>query len=52
MWFYKMDCIIGEVLFKLVDGYEYCWDGICYSFDGYIKCKGQMVGMMILKRLR
>lgn len=52
MWSYKTDRITGEVLPKLADGYEHCWDGIRYSLDGHIKRKGQMVGMMIPKRLR
>lgn len=52
MWSYKTDRITGEVLPKLADGYEHCWDGIRYSLDGHIKRKGQMAGMMIPKRLR
>lgn len=52
MWSYKTDRITGEVLPKLADGDEHCWDGIRYSLDGHIKRKGQMAGMMIPKRLR
>lgn len=52
MWSYKTDRITGEVLPKLADGYEHCWDGIRYSLDGHIKRKGQMAGMMIPKRLQ
>lgn len=52
MWSYKTDRITGEVLPKLADGYEHCWDAIRYSLDGHIKRKGQMAGMMIPKRLR
>lgn len=50
-WSYKTDRITGEVLPKLADGNEHCWDGIRYSLDGHIKRKGRMVGMMIPKRL-
>lgn len=52
LWSYKTDRITGEVLPKLADGNEHCWDGIRYSLDGHIKRKGQMAGMMIPKRLR
>ncbi|EFC5297380.1 PBSX family phage terminase large subunit [Escherichia coli] len=52
MWSYKTDRITGEVLPKLAEGYEHCWDGIRYSLDGHIKRKGQMAGMMIPKRLQ
>lgn len=51
LWSYKTDRITGEVLPKLADGNEHCWDGIRYSLDGHIKRKGRMVGMMIPKRL-
>ncbi|HGE8410810.1 TPA: PBSX family phage terminase large subunit [Serratia marcescens] len=51
LWSYKTDRITGEVLPKLADGNEHCWDGIRYSLDGHIKRKGQMAGMMIPKRL-
>lgn len=52
LWSYKTDRITGEVLPKLADGNEHCWDGIRYSLDGHIKRKQQGVGMMIPKRLR
>ena len=52
MWSYKTDRITGEVLPKLADGFEHCWDGIRYGLDGHIKRKSQSVGMMIPKRLR
>ncbi|MEL5331731.1 PBSX family phage terminase large subunit [Serratia ureilytica] len=52
LWSYKTDRITGEVLPKLADGNEHCWDGIRYSLDGHIKRKSQMAGMMIPKRLR
>lgn len=52
LWSYKTDRITGEVLPKLVDGNEHCWDGIRYSLDGHIKRKSQAVGMLIPKRLR
>lgn len=52
MWSYKTDRITGEVLPKLADGNEHCWDGVRYSLDGYIKRKQQGVGLMIPKRLR
>ncbi|HCU0430136.1 MULTISPECIES: PBSX family phage terminase large subunit [Serratia] len=52
LWSYKTDRITGEVLPKLADGNEHCWDGIRYSLDGHIKRKSQAVGMLIPKRLR
>ena len=52
LWSYKTDRITGEVLPKLADGNEHCWDGIRYSLDGHIKRKSQVVGMLIPKRLR
>ncbi|MBH2873771.1 PBSX family phage terminase large subunit [Serratia nevei] len=52
LWSYKTDRITGEVLPKLADGNEHCWDGIRYSLDGHIKRKAQAVGMLIPKRLR
>ncbi|MGP3005718.1 PBSX family phage terminase large subunit [Serratia marcescens] len=52
LWSYKTDRITGEVLPKLADGNEHCWDGIRYSLDGHIKRKSQTVGMLIPKRLR
>ncbi|WP_260515008.1 MULTISPECIES: PBSX family phage terminase large subunit [unclassified Serratia (in: enterobacteria)] len=52
LWSYKTDRITGEVLPKLADGNEHCWDGIRYSLDGHIKRKSQSVGMLIPKRLR
>lgn len=52
LWSYKTDRITGEVLPKLTDGNEHCWDGIRYSLDGHIKRKSQAVGMLIPKRLR
>lgn len=52
MWSYKIDRITSEVLPKLADGNEHCWDGIRYSLDGHIKRKSQVIGMMIPKRLR
>ena len=52
LWSYKTDRITGEVLPKLADGNEHCWDGIRYSLDGYIKRKPQSMGMMIPKRLQ
>ncbi|MCW6023049.1 phage terminase large subunit [Serratia marcescens] len=52
LWSYKTDRITGEVLPKLADGNEHCWDGIRYSLDGYIKRKSQIIGMMIPKRLQ
>jgi len=42
MWSYKTDRITGEVLPKLADGFEHCWDGIRYSLDGHIKRKAQV----------
>lgn len=52
MWLYKTDRITGEVLPKLADGDEHCWDGIRYGLDGHIKRKGLMAGMLLPKRLR
>ncbi|HGM6596317.1 TPA: PBSX family phage terminase large subunit [Serratia marcescens] len=52
LWCYKTDRITGDVLPKLADGNEHCWDGIRYSLDGYIKRKPQIIGMMIPKRLQ
>ncbi|MBE8812218.1 PBSX family phage terminase large subunit [Serratia marcescens] len=52
LWSYKTDRITGEVLPKLADGNEHCWDGIRYSLDGHIKRKSQSVGMLIPKRLQ
>lgn len=52
LWSYKTDRITGEVLPKLADGNEHCWDGIRYSLDGYIKRKSQAIGMLIPKRLQ
>jgi len=52
MWSYKTDRITGEVLPKLADGDEHCWDGIRYGLDGHIKRKAQTVGMMLPKRLQ
>lgn len=52
LWSYKTDRITGEVLPKLADGDEHCWDGIRYGLDGYIKRKPKSMGMMIPKRLR
>lgn len=52
MWSYKTDRITGEVLPKLADGYEHCWDAIRYSLDGHIKRKAQSMGLMIPKRLQ
>lgn len=52
LWSYKTDRITGEVLPKLADGNEHCWDGIRYSLDGHIKRKSPAVGMLIPKRLR
>ncbi|WP_288399707.1 PBSX family phage terminase large subunit [uncultured Serratia sp.] len=52
LWSYKTDRITGEVLPKLADGNEHCWDGIRYSLDGHIKRKNLSLGMMIPKRLR
>jgi len=52
MWSYKTDRITGEVLPKLADGDEHCWDAIRYSLDGHIKRKAQTMGMMIPKRLQ
>lgn len=52
LWSYKTDRITDEVLPKLADGNEHCWDGVRYSLDGYIKRKQQGVGLMIPKRLR
>ncbi|KAB5497763.1 PBSX family phage terminase large subunit [Serratia sp. RJAL6] len=52
LWSYKTDRITGEVLPKLADGNEHCWDGIRYSLDGHIKRKSQAVGMMLPKRLQ
>ncbi|HFF8969432.1 PBSX family phage terminase large subunit [Serratia marcescens] len=52
LWSYKTDRITGEVLPKLADGNEHCWDGIRYSLDGHIKRKSHTVGMLIPKRLR
>ncbi|MBI6122069.1 PBSX family phage terminase large subunit [Serratia marcescens] len=52
LWSYKTDRITGEVLPKLADGNEHCWDGIRYSLDGHIKRKSQAVGILIPKRLR
>ncbi|MBH2710086.1 PBSX family phage terminase large subunit [Serratia marcescens] len=52
LWCYKTDRITGDVLPKLADGNEHCWDGIRYSLDGYIKRKSQIIGMMIPKRLQ
>lgn len=52
LWSYKTDRITGEVLPKLADGNEHCWDGIRYSLDGHIKRKSQVIGMLIPKRLR
>ncbi|ENZ3704431.1 PBSX family phage terminase large subunit [Serratia marcescens] len=52
LWSYKTDRITGEVLPKLADGNEHCWDGIRYSLDGHIKRKSQTVGMLLPKRLR
>ncbi|MDP8753892.1 PBSX family phage terminase large subunit [Serratia marcescens] len=51
LWSYKTDRITGEVLPKLADGNEHCWDGIRYSLDGYIKRKIQTIGMLLPKRL-
>lgn len=42
LWSYKTDRITGEVLPKLADGNEHCWDGIRYGLDGYIKHKAQV----------
>jgi phage terminase large subunit len=52
MWSYKTDRITGEVLPKLADGFEHCWDGIRYGLDGHIKRKAQTMGMMLPKRLQ
>ncbi|MGR3840145.1 PBSX family phage terminase large subunit [Serratia marcescens] len=52
LWSYKTDRITGEVLPKLADGNEHCWDGIRYSLDGHIKRKSQAVGMLLPKRLQ
>ncbi|HGM6983947.1 TPA: PBSX family phage terminase large subunit [Serratia marcescens] len=52
LWSYKTDRITGEVLPKLADGNEHCWDGIRYSLDGHIKRKSQTVGMLLPKRLQ
>lgn len=52
LWSYKTDRITGEVLPKLADGNEHCWDGIRYGLDGHIKRKNLSLGMMIPKRLR
>ncbi|WP_241575041.1 PBSX family phage terminase large subunit [Rosenbergiella nectarea] len=39
LWSYKTDRVTGEVLPKLADGNEHCWDAIRYSLDGHIKRK-------------
>lgn len=36
LWSYKTDRITGEVLPKLEDGNEHCFDGVRYGLDGYI----------------
>lgn len=46
LWSYKTDRITGEVLPKLADGFEHCWDGIRYGLDGYIKGRTSVLDIM------
>lgn len=48
LYSYKIDAKTGQVLPKIVDAHNHCWDAVRYALDGFIQARG---GLGIWARL-